>query len=230
MFSEEYFDQMVLCDNDSDVLAQLMTHAGISVSSQNLMRVGGDVRFNLRTLLAESFSSLERETVLGKRGATVLKLLHVLILKYQREKLHARDIISNILDLNQYLTLKLSCLRDEHIFLLLLDAKNQLISEHKIASGTPNKVIFYPGVIIRTAIEGSASAIIVVHNHPSGDPEPSQLDITMSLELQHVCTKLEITMHDHIIVGCDRVLSMRARGFLDPLTSKTAIRHNFARN
>lgn len=212
MYTEEYFDQLAICDNDCEVLGQLMRVAGLEFDERMFMSRDGALGFNLRALLAANFSSLQQDELFGERGATFLKLLHVIILKYQRTKLVNRDIISNISDLYHYLALKMSCLEEEHVIIFLMDSKNQLICEQKIAGGTSNKVVVYPGQIIKKAVEKSATAFIVVHNHPSGNPEPSELDIFMSLELESICKKLEITFHDHIIVGRDTVTSMRARG------------------
>lgn len=216
MYTNEYFDEIASFDNDPEVLADFMRLAGLPINVPELISLAGSCHFSLRTLLATNFTALEQQAELGQRGAALLKFLQVLILRFQRSKLANRDVISNITDLYHYLTMRLSALSEEQVILLLLDAKNQLISDAKLAAGTSNKVVVYPSQIIRRALEKNASAVIIVHNHPSGDTTPSEDDIETSIELDLLCNRLNITFHDHIIVGRDSVVSLRSSGFLSP--------------
>jgi len=212
MYSDEYFDHLAACDNDSDVFRQFMRLAYLDLDEGSLTRLLGTNQFNLRTLLATNFKNLENEKILGERGATFLKLLNILILQFQKTKLHNRDVIANIYQLYNYLILAMSSLAEEQILIILLDAKNQLIRECKVSRGVSNQVFIHPRKIIQKVIEHNASAFIVVHNHPSGDPRPSERDRKFSIELHQICLKLDIQFHDHVIVGQDKVTSMRATG------------------
>lgn len=214
MYSADYFDHLAACNNEIEVLASLMRLAGLDISEQLLNTLSGPNGFDLRTVLARNFTLLERENVLGEKGAKFLKFLHVLILQYQRAKLSQRDLISDIHNLNQYLKLRMGPLLDEVVIALLLDSTNHLICESVIATGTSNRVNISPRQIIKHAIEKSASAIIIVHNHPGGSPQPSKDDILMTKELIRICSPLEITFHDHIIIGHDNAVSMRERGYM----------------
>ncbi len=215
MYSDEYFDQLAACDNDSEVLRQFMRLASLDLDDGSLRRLLGNNQFNLRTLLATSFKCLENEQILGERGATFLKLLNILILRFQKTKLQNRDIIASISELYDYLIMTMSCLSDEQVLLLLLDSKNHLIRECKISGGISNKINIHPRTIIQKAVEHKASAFIVVHNHPSGDPSPSSVDRDISIDLHQICLKLDIEFHDHVIVGREKVTSMRAIGVFD---------------
>ncbi len=102
----------------------------------------------------------------------------------------------------------------ERFHVLYLDRKNRLISDEHLGVGTVDHVPVYPREVVRRALDLNASALILVHNHPSGDPEPSEADIAMTKEVQKACGVLGLILHDHIIVGADREVSLRGRGDL----------------
>jgi DNA repair protein RadC len=100
----------------------------------------------------------------------------------------------------------------ERFHVLYLDRKNRLISDERLGVGTVDHVPVYPREVVRRALDLNASALILVHNHPSGDPEPSEADIAMTKEVQKACEVLGLALHDHIIVGAGREVSLRGRG------------------
>ncbi|WP_245295156.1 RadC family protein [Pseudaminobacter manganicus] len=100
----------------------------------------------------------------------------------------------------------------ERFHVLYLDKKNRLISDECLATGTVDHVPVYLREALKRGLEVNATALILVHNHPSGDPEPSRADITMTKEIQKGCKVLGLSLHDHIIVGFGREVSLRARG------------------
>ena len=100
----------------------------------------------------------------------------------------------------------------ERFHILYLDRKNRLISDERLGVGTVDHVPVYPREVVRRALDLNASALILVHNHPSGDPEPSEADIAMTKEVQKACEVLGLALHDHIIVGAGREVSLRGRG------------------
>lgn len=100
----------------------------------------------------------------------------------------------------------------ERFHVLYLNRKNRLISDECLSIGTVDHVPVYPREILRRALALNATALIIVHNHPAGDPEPSLADIAMTREIQKSCKVLGVTLHDHIIVGIGREVSLRARG------------------
>jgi len=102
----------------------------------------------------------------------------------------------------------------ERFHVLYLDRKNRLISDERLGVGTVDHVPVYPREVVRRALDLNASALILVHNHPSGDPEPSEADIAMTKEVEKACGVLGLTLHDHIIVGAGREASLRGLGRL----------------
>lgn len=103
----------------------------------------------------------------------------------------------------------------ERFHVLYLDRKNRLISDERLGVGTVDLVPVYLREVVRRALDLNASALILVHNHPSGDPEPSEADIAMTKEVQKACGVLGLTLHDHIIVGAGREVSLRGWGDLE---------------
>ena len=102
----------------------------------------------------------------------------------------------------------------EQFRVLYLDRKNVLIADEEQAKGTVDHVPVYPREIVRRALDLNASALILVHNHPSGDPTPSDPDIQMTRRIMQAAETMGIVVHDHLIIGKDRELSFRASGLL----------------
>ena len=137
--------------------------------------------------------------------------------------LEAREILARYINRNPVLTSWQAVLdycalavhgEEERFHVLYLDRKNRLISDERLAIGTVDHVPVYPREVVKKALLLNAMAILLVHNHPAGDPAPSEADITMTKQVQEACAVLGITLHDHIIVGAGRELSLRAEGVI----------------
>ena len=102
----------------------------------------------------------------------------------------------------------------EQFRVLFLDKKNQLIADEIMNRGTVDHAPVYPREVVRRALELSASAVILVHNHPSGDPTPSSADVDMTRQIVEAARPLRITIHDHLVVGRDGVASFKALGLM----------------
>ncbi len=98
--------------------------------------------------------------------------------------------------------------------ILYLDRKNVLIADEEQAKGTVDHVPVYPREVVKRALELNASSLILVHNHPSGDPTPSKADIEVTERVQDACETLGILIHDHVIVGKKEEYSFKSNGFL----------------
>ena len=103
----------------------------------------------------------------------------------------------------------------EQFRILFLDTKNTVIADEEQAKGTVDHVPVYPREVVKRALELSASALILVHNHPSGDPTPSAADIQMTRQIATAAKALGITVHDHLIIGKASESSFRALGLFD---------------
>jgi DNA repair protein RadC len=102
----------------------------------------------------------------------------------------------------------------EQFRVLFLDAKNQLIADEIQTRGTVDGAAVYPREVVRRALELSASAIILAHNHPSGDPTPSKADIAITREIIDAGLALNVRVHDHVIVGRNGVVSLKTLGLI----------------
>ena len=102
----------------------------------------------------------------------------------------------------------------EQFRVLYLDRKNVLIADEEQARGTVDHVPVYPREVVKRALEVNASALILVHNHPSGDPTPSEQDIAMTAQIKDAAEVMGIVLHDHLIIGKSRELSFRSEGYL----------------
>jgi DNA repair protein RadC len=125
-----------------------------------------------------------------------------------------RPVLNNWDRLLSYLTAALTRERVEQFRILFLDTRNRLIADEAQARGTVNHTPVYPREVVKRALELQATALILVHNHPSGDPTPSRADLEMTQEIKAAATSLGIVLHDHLVVGNGRHLSFRREGLL----------------
>ena len=147
-------------------------------------------------------------------AAIDLKLLHEATIRVAREPVRKRPVISSWTALLDYVRIALANEPREQFRVLFLDKKNQLIADETLHHGTVDHAPVYPREVMRRALELSASAIILVHNHPSGDPTPSKADVEMTRQIVEAGRALRIDIHDHLVVGHEGVASFRALGLI----------------
>jgi DNA repair protein RadC len=174
-------------------------------------RPRGDVKPLAKTLLKTfgSFAEVIHAPVgrlreidgVGDSTITMLKLLAAAASRIAKGQLKARTLLSSWNDVIDYCRTAMAFADKEQFRILFLDKRNQLISDEVQQTGTVDHTPVYPREVIKRALELSATAIILVHNHPSGDPTPSQADIQMTKAIIDIAGPLGIAIHDHIIVG-----------------------------
>ena len=145
---------------------------------------------------------------------TELKIVEAAAHRMARSKIMQTQVLSSWDSLLDYCHTTMAHRETEQFRVLYLDRKNVLIGDEEQAKGTVDHVPVYPREVAKRALELNASAIILVHNHPSGDPTPSQSDIDMTQRVNAACEALGLTLHDHLIIGKSRELSFRAEGYL----------------
>jgi DNA repair protein RadC len=150
----------------------------------------------------------------GQSVALDLKLMQEAALRMGRETLTKRPLISSWSALLAYVRTALAHEPREQFRVLFLDRKNQLIADEMLGRGTVDHAPVYPREVARRALELSACALILVHNHPSGDPAPSSADIDMTRQIVEAVRPLRIEVHDHLVVGRDGVASFKALGLI----------------
>ena len=135
-------------------------------------------------------------------------------LRFGRAEVMHQPVLNNWDRLMTHLNAVLARERVEHFRVLFLDNRNRLLADEAQARGTVNHTPVYPREVVKRALELHATAIILVHNHPSGDPTPSRDDIEMTQEIKAAAAALGVVVHDHVIIGNGRWLSFRQEGLL----------------
>ena len=171
---------------------------------------------SLAGVLGSGAEELRAMPGIGAAAALDLKLVHEATLRMGRGEMRKRAVITSWTALLAYAKAAMAGAPREQFRVLFLDKKNQLIADEVMGEGTVDHAPVYPREVMRRALELSASAIILAHNHPSGDPTPSTADVEM--EARQVAVDagrpLRITVHDHIVVGRDGVASLKALGLI----------------
>jgi DNA repair protein RadC len=163
--------------------------------------------------------SAPRERLLEVKGVgdavvAQIKLVEAAALRLSKGNLLNRPALSSWSALIDYCTAAMSRTPHEEFRVLFMDRKNMLIADEVQGKGTIDHTPVYPREILKRALVLGASAIILAHNHPSGDPTPSRADIDMTREIAKAAATLKIVLHDHIVVARGGVLSFKAQGLL----------------
>ena len=146
---------------------------------------------------------------IGEAAITELKLVRAAALRLVRGEVLERPVLSSWAQVLDYCRASMGFASKEQFRILFLDKRNQLIADEKQQTGTVDHTPVYPREVIKRALELSATAIILVHNHPSGDPSPSRADIQMTQAIIDIAKPLGIAVHDHLIVGRDGHASLK---------------------
>ena len=166
------------------------------------------------SVCAAKFSTLTNISGVGDAVAFDLKLVKALAYRFAEDEFRQQYMVSGWDQLIRYCRTKMTHQDVEHFRVLYLNSKNFLLSDQLCQVGTINHVAVYPREVVRSAFDVNANAVIMIHNHPSGDPTPSQADITMTSQIAEVLKLLSIELHDHIIVGQNGETSLKAEGYI----------------
>jgi DNA repair protein RadC len=151
---------------------------------------------------------------LGPAGIAALKSVREAALRLMRSELRQRPVVGSWEKLVDYCTAHIAHGSVEEFHILFLDRKNVLIKHEQQQRGTIDHTPVYPREVVKRALELQASALILVHNHPSGDPTPSRADIAVTRDIVKAAAPLGVTVHDHLIIGRGRHTSLRDLGLL----------------
>jgi DNA repair protein RadC len=168
---------------------------------------------SLARALGAEFTTLER--LAGREAAAALCIAHEAAKRLAMEPIARRQCVTSWTQLTAFLKVALAARAREEFHVMFLDKKNQLLAFEHLTSGTVDHAPVYPREIMRRALELGASALILVHNHPSGDPTPSQADIAITREIKACAKVMGMSVHDHVIVGRDGLTSFKAQGLID---------------
>jgi DNA repair protein RadC len=164
-------------------------------------------------LLSASVEMLKRER-LTDASIAALKIAEATALRMLEARVQVQPVLSSWDALGDYLHAQMAHRRTEEVRILFLNAKNMLIANEALWQGSVDEASVHVREVIARAIALGATALIIVHNHPSGDPSPSQQDIRLTRDLVEAGRHMKVTVHDHVIVGAQGRTSMRAMGLI----------------
>lgn len=164
--------------------------------------------------IAAPIDRLKEVDGVGESVATHLKIVEAAALRLAKTKLLGKPALSSWSALIDYCAAAMARSPNEEFRILFLDRKNTLIADEVQNRGTIDHTPVYPREIVKRALELGASAIILVHNHPSGDPTPSRADIEMTRQIADAAKALHVAVHDHLVIGRSGHASFKALGLL----------------
>lgn len=151
---------------------------------------------------------------LGESAVTGLKAVHAGATRLLRAEISDRPVVSSWQALIDYCTAQMAFEETEQFRILFLDKKNKLISDEAQQKGTVDHTPVYPREVVKRALELNSSALIIVHNHPSGDPKPSRADVEMTAKVKDALEAVGLILHDHIVIGRGQHTSFKQQGLL----------------
>lgn len=196
-----------------EILELLLSFAVPAKKTGPLARALGERFGGMRGLLDASAEELRKIEGLNEKAVSLIMLMKPLAGSYLKERIVDRDIIKDPRDVINYLRLTLSGEKVEKFLGLYLNARNELLAVEVLHEGTLTHTLVYPRKVIELAMKHNASSIIFVHNHPGGDPLPSKADCLLMRSLEKAAATVDITVHDHMIIGRNRHFSARANGW-----------------
>ena len=164
---------------------------------------------NLEGVLHAPAAELRTVEGIGPKTALSMSVLADIHRRSLQDRIRDRQVLSSWGDVIGYLRAEMAFLHREQFRVLFLNKRNVLIADEALQEGTVDHTPAYPREVIRRAIELSATALILVHNHPSGDPTPSRADVEMTHQIIDSGRPLGITVHDHVVMGRDEHASLR---------------------
>ena len=192
------------------VLFNAIGRIDVKPLAKSLLAVFGD----LNAVLAAPEARLMQVPGVTPQVHFQIRLLEAVAHRMARAKVMKRSVISSWDDLMTYCKTVMAYRETEQFRVLYLDRKNVLVADEEQAKGTVDHVPVYPREVAKRSLELNASAIILVHNHPSGDPTPSHADIDMTSQVETACAAIGVSLHDHVVIGREADASFRSLGLL----------------
>ena len=199
--------------HDYELIEYLLTLTIPRVDTKPLAKRLLDDFGGIGRLLSASADTLRREGV-SEAAIAALKIAHAAGLRMLETRIEGKPILSSWDALGDYLHATMAHRRTEEVRILFLNAKNTLLANEALWQGSVDEASVHVREVIARAIALGATALIIVHNHPSGDPTPSQQDIRLTRDLVEAGRHMKVAVHDHVIIGAQGRTSMRAMGLI----------------
>jgi DNA repair protein RadC len=165
-------------------------------------------------LLAADADTIMRRCNVTENVAAAIKIAQAAAIRLLKAQVSGQPLLGSWQALMDYLAADMGHLPVERVRVLYLNARNVLIRDHLLSQGSVDEAAVYVREVIRGAVDSHATAMILVHNHPSGDPQPSRQDIQLTREIIEAARPLRIAVHDHVIIGSRGHYSMREKGLI----------------
>jgi len=169
---------------------------------------------SLAGVLNADAKALQSVKGVGETSAAALKSVALAARRMARVEVQQKPVLGSWQALLDYLTIDMAHLTVERVRVLYLNTQNRLVLDEHVGDGSIDEAAIHPREIIRQALDIGASALILVHNHPSGNPEPSRADIQITNRIAEAGRLLGIVVHDHIIIGREGHTSLKAKGLI----------------
>jgi len=187
--------------HDYEAIELLLTYAILRKDVKPTAKLLVERFGGFKGVMDASIEELETVQGVGRNTAILIRMIKACSERYLREKVLHKPTISSPNDLLDYCRQSMEGLRDEQFRVIFLNSKNEVITDEVIQEGTVDQSAVYPRKIIERALNHKATALIFVHNHPSGDPSPSLQDRELTRGLVSMAQGLGIRVHDHLIIG-----------------------------
>lgn len=169
---------------------------------------------SLAAVLDAEPGALSQVKGISEASIGALKIAALAARRMARSEVRQQPVLGSWQALLDYLAIDMAHLTVERVRVLYLDTRNRLILDHHVGDGSIDEAAIHPREVIRRGLDVGAAALILVHNHPSGNPEPSRADIQITQRIAEAGRLLGMTVHDHVIVGREGHVSLRAKGLI----------------
>lgn len=199
---------------DHEVIEYLLMLARPRIDTKPIARSLLQRFGSLAGVLNADSRTLALHPEMGESSAAALRIVAVAARRLARSRASEQPVLGSWQALIDYLTIDMAHLTLERVRVLYLDARNRLILDHHVGDGSIDEAAIHPREVIRKALDIGAVAVILVHNHPSGSPQPSRADIQITQRIIEAGRLLEVTVHDHVIIGREGHVSLKAKGLI----------------
>jgi len=217
---DKFMDAGLAGFHDYEVVELLLTLGTPRKDCKDAAKAALEKFGTLQGVMEASVADLCEVKGIGPGNAFGIRLIQAVANRYLKKKVIMTDPLSNSKALFDYLYLTMGGKDRESFKALFLDAKNRVTAAETLFTGTLTASSVYPREVVRAALDRSAAAVIFAHNHPSGDPEPSPADFSITRQLVFACQTMGITVHEHIIIGSNRYYSFADEGHIAQMNAE----------
>ena len=217
---DKFMDAGLAGFHDYEVVELLLTLATPRKDCKDAAKAALEKFGTLQGVVEASVSDLCSVPGIGPGNAFGIRLIQAVADRYLEKKVIMTDPLSNSKALFDYLYLSMGSKDRESFKALFLDAKNRVTATETLFTGTLTASSVYPREVVRAALDRGAAAVIFAHNHPSGDPEPSPADFSITRQLVFACRTMGITVHEHVIIGNNRYYSFADEGHITQMNNE----------